>query len=948
MASAPLGTALRQIHRLFEEGAVGGLTDGQLLERFLDRRDERAFETLVERHSSMVLAICRRSLDDPGDVDDAFQATFLVLARRASTVRVSATLASWLFVVARRTCTMANRTSARRRQTERRAAEQRPVESRHDGESGELAGLICDEVARLPDAYRLPVVLCLLEGRTRAEAAEQLQWTEDTVRGRLARARQRLRVRLARRGLAPLAALATLGREARASSNVPGPLIEATARLATAPKAWGSSVASVAIARKVLGASILAKSLKIAASLLAIGVATGLAASTRREPAASVAMPVPAQKAADDAKVVPAAKAELTEVRGRVIDMGGRPVAGAKLFLLYYRGEQAKPFEARGVSGLDGSFRFSVDRSKLVSPELSDHWASATIWAEAPGFGPDWVRAESATRGDLTLRLPRSGPEFRGRVLDLEGRPVAGAKIEVDHIGTTPGEDLTPALGLWKSKPDKWNEIISKSLGLTGTGMGRFATTDAEGRFRLEGFGQERVFGVVIEGPTIAKTWAWVVPRDPAIARELSEATVEDQDGKRVRYATVYGTSFDHLAAPSRPIVGVVREKGTGKPVAGAYLSDAGSRGFMTGLAATRSDAEGKYRLEGVAKASTYQICASEGHHFMEIKDVSDTTGLGPIAVDLEMRRGIQVRGKVTDKVTGRPLRGGAECFLLPDNPNPPEATHGGFGFGEEGFSLVVPPGKSLICLRAEDDRYVNAHTAESNGNKMFMLKTNPPGCRPSWFHAIIPVDLKDDAENVEINAQLDPGVGVSGKIEGPDGQPLPGVMLLGLDKTIDLDEPLPTAEFEARGIDPRRGRVLIFEHAAKKLGKAITVKGDHPESPIVVRLQAPGSLSGRVVDETGRPRAGLNLNLDQAYRQSHVPYGWSFGRSLAGSREATTDPDGRFRFEGLIDGLEYDVRIRDQSHKFLGVVAEDASAPPGGSKDLGNLTVRPTDAPRE
>ena len=119
------GSASQHIQRLFAEGSLGGLSDGQLLERYLARGDELAFEALVGRHAAMVLAVCRRSLDEPGDVDDAFQATFLVLARRSRAVRDRDALGGWLFGVARRVCLLANRAASRRRKHERGAAESR-------------------------------------------------------------------------------------------------------------------------------------------------------------------------------------------------------------------------------------------------------------------------------------------------------------------------------------------------------------------------------------------------------------------------------------------------------------------------------------------------------------------------------------------------------------------------------------------------------------------------------------------------------------------------------------------------------------------------------------------------------------------------------------------------------------------------------------------------------
>ncbi len=264
---------------LFVEGSLTGLSDGQFVDRYLARRDELAFEALVDRHAPMVLAVCRRSLANAADLDDAFQATFLVLARRSRTVCDRDGLGGWLFGVCRRVCLLANRARRRRLGHERRAAEQRTASDatvaspRHD----ELGAAIYEEIERLPQTYRLPVVLCLLEGRTRSEAAGQLCWTEGMVRGRLARAKVLLRARLIRRGLAPGAALTALAREATAAGAVPRSSIENAARYAASRHAAAglASANSAALAEGVIRTMVLKN---LTAAAVAVLVVAGLTA----------------------------------------------------------------------------------------------------------------------------------------------------------------------------------------------------------------------------------------------------------------------------------------------------------------------------------------------------------------------------------------------------------------------------------------------------------------------------------------------------------------------------------------------------------------------------------------------------------------------------------------------------------------------------------------------
>jgi HlyD family secretion protein len=194
---------LRQLRTLFNVGTVRELTDGQLLEQFATDRGEvaeLAFAVLVERHGPMVLRVCRGVLADAHDTQDAFQATFLVLVRKARALWVRDSLGPWLHQVAYRTATRARSEAARRHRHERLAARSEEAEVRSQP-SDELEKTLHEEINRLPERYQAPVVLCDLEGCTHEQAARHLGWPVGTVKSRLSRGRERLRGRLLRRGL---------------------------------------------------------------------------------------------------------------------------------------------------------------------------------------------------------------------------------------------------------------------------------------------------------------------------------------------------------------------------------------------------------------------------------------------------------------------------------------------------------------------------------------------------------------------------------------------------------------------------------------------------------------------------------------------------------------------------------------------------------------------------
>src|SRR5262249_55367639 len=225
MASGYRGSVVGSLGWLFEAGTVAGLGEAQLLERFLARGDEAAFEAILQRHGPMVLGVCRRVLDDPHDVADAFQATFLILVKKARSIRDRNALGTWLYGVARRVAVRAKVNARRRHARERTGVgaegldvDINPERSRSDRlEMQELRSTIDDELERLPARYRAPVILCDLEGRTHEQAAAQLGCPVGTVKSRLARGRERLRSRLGRRGGAPSAALLAAGLAAAAA-----------------------------------------------------------------------------------------------------------------------------------------------------------------------------------------------------------------------------------------------------------------------------------------------------------------------------------------------------------------------------------------------------------------------------------------------------------------------------------------------------------------------------------------------------------------------------------------------------------------------------------------------------------------------------------------------------------------------------------------------------------
>jgi RNA polymerase sigma factor (sigma-70 family) len=252
----------QQLEALWTSGTLTGMGDAQLLNRFAGVRDaaaEAAFRELVQRHGPMVMGVCRQILRQPHDADDAFQATFLVLVRKAGSIRVRESLAPWLYVVANRTARRARAVTLRNRVASVETAEE-PIQSSVDDDCHfDLRPLLHEKLNRLPGKYRDPIVLCHLEGKTHEEAARLLRWPVGTVSGRLSRGRDLLRSRLKRRGMEISPAALSANWLVGTPTSVALPLIESTVGAAIGAAGPAVSTSVLSLTKGVLKGMLLNK-----------------------------------------------------------------------------------------------------------------------------------------------------------------------------------------------------------------------------------------------------------------------------------------------------------------------------------------------------------------------------------------------------------------------------------------------------------------------------------------------------------------------------------------------------------------------------------------------------------------------------------------------------------------------------------------------------------------
>ncbi len=479
------GGILGPIQRAFGRGTVSGLSEGQLLSQFVGERDEVAFEAIVSRHGPMVLGVCRRLLNDPHDVEDAFQATFLVLVRRAGELRDRELLASWLYGVALRVATRCRRDRSRRRAREGGGARvEVAVQDSDDSGLGELRSVIDAEVARLPERFQAPIVLCYFEGMTHDQAAERLGCPVGTVRSRMHKGRELLRSRLARRGYGPetMPALASMAM-AGSAPPVPPEVLARTVSAASGATigrsivSAGASAPAVKLARGVLRAMTISRWTTIAAASAVLGaLGGGVGVMARQDGAGKKAAPIPkveAPKEQTPASVAPSSPAlkTLAEMqtwvkqwdailaeKQTVIDQQQTEIANLKAQIAEFKGGERKadiPRSAPRAAAVPEAEPPPNKPAKEQAPAVKAEEGQGLIFADRILTGPSSIVSVSGANDRVVIysnNLGRSRtyqPPRRMKMIDVT--------FHGDNVTIIANEDEHIHLVNYNVKTDHWD-----------------------------------------------------------------------------------------------------------------------------------------------------------------------------------------------------------------------------------------------------------------------------------------------------------------------------------------------------------------------------------------------------------------------------------------------------------------------------------------------------------
>ena len=703
------------------------------------------------------------------------------------------------------------------------------------------------------------------------------------------------------------------------------------------------------IPRRATGLAVLA------AILLSVGTlhrVTGQAASPLADPKVG---------AENDSAIV---------FQGRVVDPGGKPFAGAKLVLGYFKwSERDSPLTLRGVSDQAGRFRFGVDRAYFELPHL-EPWRSARVIALADGFGPGGSDSDEPDAGrELTVRLVRDDVPITGRLVDLEGRPVAGATVRVESIAGPTHGDLTPWIKAALAKRDTYYELHSRYLKFgidlfTNLPVETKVTTDAGGRFVLHGIGRERIAELRIEGPTIRTMRVAALTR---VGAPVQAPIVHRRRNPWMK--TCYPASFELSAAPSRPIEGIVHDRDTGAPIAGATirsyrLADLELGNFQ--LIRTKTDHQGRFRMTGMplGKGNEVVILPPQDQPYLPSwQRLAEVTVSRPLHAELVLKRGVWAQGKVTDKLTGRPVAASVRYGAAADNPHLSEApglrqvpTNGDGTTATETeadgtYRIAVLPGRGILVVRAGGLTYPDPDPTATPDPITFVPPIYGRG------QAAAEIDVRPDTRSLTRDFALDPGRRLTGRVVDPVGKPLAGARVYGQLMMGAWSWPCATADFTVYGLAPpqprtigrmlmsrsleslastvlpEKSRTLLFQHEGKRLAGSIDIAWETTE-PVEVRLQPWGEITGRVVDADGRPRAGFAIRpsvLGKVRLGGGEPGHWP--------DRITTDRDGRFRVAGIVPGLRYRLTFENADGIQSGRGPIVPPLKPAETRDLGDVS---------
>jgi beta-lactamase regulating signal transducer with metallopeptidase domain/protocatechuate 3,4-dioxygenase beta subunit len=635
-------------------------------------------------------------------------------------------------------------------------------------------------------------------------------------------------------------------------------------------------------------------------------------------------------KAAKPDKARPAAKDQVA-VSGRVLNPDGKPVAGAKIAVLTYpekseliRNEMDLRFEVLGQATADdkGRFHLKVPRSPpRQRPDYPLHSGQMLVTGKGYALGLHSFDLH-APKAEVVVRLKRERI-LRGRLIDLQGHPVKGVQVRLlavmEKKEPHPAGVAQPTKKL-SSWPQPW-------------------TADDQGRFVVRGFAAEQQLTLTVNDDRFA---AQVI--------QMGAGTKDSSD------------KVTFTLPPAQLIEGRITYEDTGKPVASARVS-------YQNHTQTTTDKDGRYRLNPLTTSYGHSYgpemlyaLPPEGEPYIGIiQELEKTKAAVKRKMDVALPRGVLVRGRVTEDVSGKPIAGAIVYFFQQNakRVNPKKSLALGSVFtvssnADGKFRIAVTSGRGHLVLEGPSPDYVPVVMGQN------MLWNNKPGGGRWYAHAFVPLHTKSKSNPKEVAVKLRRGVTVHGRVIGPDGKPATGVQALtrlNVSARMFIKyEPrgmaLPDSNFSFGSCDPKVPEPVVFLDEKNQVGALVQLSGKQAGKPLDVKLARCGSALARFVDVSGKPLEGFHPHillvltpgperLDPLSWQKgelagdSVPLG-NFYRQHYGWGKDGPDAKGRVKYPALVPGVTYRIWSFQQ-----GVTLRDFTVKPGETLDLKDIVVK-------
>ena len=657
-------------------------------------------------------------------------------------------------------------------------------------------------------------------------------------------------------------------------------------------------------------------------------------------------------------------------IEGMVFKPDGTAAAGASVrthawwwnWPSQFRRDEGSPPLFETTTGSDGRFSLKLPfgpDEKLSDAAWKDVWSEPSwkrLWnysavvASMPGYGGSWVALEQLVPSEsITLRLVNEHP-IRGKIIDLEGKPIAGATVQI----SSPTDGKAGSLDAWlsgiRAGEPVWTvyEKAGKSVEPKLLGISDKLKADTDGRFEIRGLGPECKLDLAFVGDTVAHREAIACTRK---MEPISRLIIPDSSKQT---EPVFGSDFIYSADPARIISGIVKDAATGERLAGVSVESYKLDGYPFAehrVLKSVSDSQGRFQLIGMPKGSENELIVlpPDGMPFLtRLIKVPDSPGLGQIELQIDLNRGVMIAGRVTDKATGI---GVPNCRLnyLPYRSNEFAQRTPEFGTDERGhddqmryttdadgrFQLVGLPGKAVVGVVSVFQNYragfgYDELTGPKDGSSDRMdTYRNPVNPSPKWPNSMREVDIEAGAKSYSLDLQLDPGVSVRLAIQDVEGNLVTGTTIQGLATNGHIDTVQDAVQI-ATNFGPTESRSIIVRHDTRRIGRVIRVGYEEvKEEQLPVVLEPFATVQGRLMLDEGHAATGVVL-------EARVLPSEDFSPSL---REVATDLEGTFQLD-LLSGCKYNLTIRGNQFG-TSSLAKELTIVPGQILDLGIMMLQ-------